>query len=142
MSSNPTNLPSPDVLIVGGGPVGLTMASTLTHHGLTCRLIDKAPAPSDKSNSLAVWSRTFPTVLTPHLILNRGVALPSVPVQGIPTWIDATGRLHEKLYANDRTLVLVRPDGYIGYRCQPANSAALIEYMSRYLVRERDEKSN
>ena len=33
-----------EVLIVGAGPVGLTMASALTHHGLTCRIIDKAPS--------------------------------------------------------------------------------------------------
>ncbi|HTU27701.1 MAG TPA: FAD-dependent monooxygenase, partial [Pirellulales bacterium] len=46
-------------LIVGAGPVGLTMAAALTHHGVPCRLIDKAPAPSDKSKALAVWCRTL-----------------------------------------------------------------------------------
>ncbi|HEX4413276.1 MAG TPA: FAD-dependent monooxygenase [Lacipirellulaceae bacterium] len=50
---------SPDVLIVGAGPVGLTMAAALDHHGLKCRIIDKAPAPSDKSKALVVWSRTL-----------------------------------------------------------------------------------
>ncbi len=50
---------SADVLIVGAGPVGLAMATALHHHGLTCRLIDKAPAPSDKSKALVVWSRTL-----------------------------------------------------------------------------------
>src|SRR6185436_13424919 len=54
-----SNMPSPDVLIVGAGPVGLTMAAALTRHGLACRIIDKAPAPSDKSKALAVWSRTL-----------------------------------------------------------------------------------
>jgi 2-polyprenyl-6-methoxyphenol hydroxylase-like FAD-dependent oxidoreductase len=51
--------PSVDVLIVGAGPVGLTMAAAATHHGLRCRLIDKAPAPSDKSKALAVWTRSM-----------------------------------------------------------------------------------
>ena len=41
-----------DVLIVGAGPVGLTMAAALTSQGMTCRIIDKAPAPSDKSKAL------------------------------------------------------------------------------------------
>ncbi|HEX3601261.1 MAG TPA: FAD-dependent monooxygenase [Lacipirellulaceae bacterium] len=50
---------NPDVLIVGAGPVGLTMAAVLDHHGLSCRIIDKAPAPSDKSKALVVWSRTL-----------------------------------------------------------------------------------
>ena len=55
----PTTPNSPDVLVVGAGPVGLTIAASLHHHGLTPRLIDKAPAPSDKSKALVVWSRTL-----------------------------------------------------------------------------------
>lgn len=46
-------------LVVGAGPVGLTMAVELLRHGLSCRIIDKAPAPSDKSKALVVWSRTL-----------------------------------------------------------------------------------
>lgn len=48
-----------DALIIGAGPVGLTMAAALTHHGVRCRLIDKAAAPSDKSKALIVWSRSL-----------------------------------------------------------------------------------
>jgi 2-polyprenyl-6-methoxyphenol hydroxylase-like FAD-dependent oxidoreductase len=48
-----------DVLIVGAGPVGLTMAAALNQHGLSCRLIDKADAATDKSKALVVWSRTL-----------------------------------------------------------------------------------
>lgn len=48
-----------DALIVGAGPAGLTLAANLIEHGLTCRIIDKAPAPSDKSKALVVWSRTL-----------------------------------------------------------------------------------
>ena len=48
-----------DVLIVGAGPVGLTAAAALTRQGLTCRIIDKAATPSDKSKALVVWCRTM-----------------------------------------------------------------------------------
>ncbi len=48
-----------DVVIIGAGPVGLTLAAALTRHGLKIRLIDKAPAPTDKSKALVVWSRTL-----------------------------------------------------------------------------------
>ncbi len=48
-----------DVLVVGAGPVGLTMAAALHQQGLRCRLIDKSPAPTDKSKALVVWSRTL-----------------------------------------------------------------------------------
>ena len=47
------------ILIVGGGPAGLTMAAALTEQGIACRIIDKAPAPSDKSKALVVWCRTL-----------------------------------------------------------------------------------
>lgn len=50
---------SVDVLVVGAGPVGLTMAAEVVRHGLTCRLIDKAAAPSDKSKALVLWSRSI-----------------------------------------------------------------------------------
>src|SRR5690349_16838190 len=48
-----------DVLIIGAAPVGLTMAAALIWCGVRCRIIDKAPAPSDKSKALVVWSRTL-----------------------------------------------------------------------------------
>jgi hypothetical protein len=51
-------------------------------------------------------------------------------------WFDSEGRLHEKLHVKDRTLILVRPDEYIGFRCQPAEGAAIIEYLDRYLMRK------
>lgn len=46
-------------LVVGAGPVGLTMAAELSRHGVAARIVDKSPAPTDKSKALAVWSRTL-----------------------------------------------------------------------------------
>src|SRR5580704_6383060 len=60
--------PTADVLVVGAGPVGLTMAAALNHYGITCRIIDKAAAPTDKSKALVVWSRTL------ELLDNLGLA--------------------------------------------------------------------
>jgi 2-polyprenyl-6-methoxyphenol hydroxylase-like FAD-dependent oxidoreductase len=57
-----------DVLVVGAGPVGLTMAADLIRHGLNCRIIDKAAAPTDKSKALVVWSRSL------ELLANLGLA--------------------------------------------------------------------
>ena len=48
-----------DALIIGAGPVGLTLASVLSHHGLSYRLIEKNAAPTDKSKALVLWSRSL-----------------------------------------------------------------------------------
>lgn len=46
-------------LIIGAGPVGLTMAAELARYGLAVRLIDKSPMPTQTSKALVVWSRTL-----------------------------------------------------------------------------------
>ncbi|GAB0114293.1 FAD-dependent monooxygenase [Acidisoma sp. C75] len=48
-----------DALIVGAGPVGLTLAAELARYGLTTRLIDKAASPTTTSKALVIWSRTL-----------------------------------------------------------------------------------
>ena len=47
------------VLIVGAGPVGLTMAIDLVRQGVTVRIIDLAAARTDKSKALIIWPRTL-----------------------------------------------------------------------------------
>jgi 2-polyprenyl-6-methoxyphenol hydroxylase-like FAD-dependent oxidoreductase len=48
-----------DVLIVGAGPTGLSLAITLRLHGVLVRLIDRAAAPSSVSKALALWSASL-----------------------------------------------------------------------------------
>ena len=50
---------NPDVLVVGAGPVGLTMAAELARYGISARIVDKAAGRSDKSKALVLWSRTL-----------------------------------------------------------------------------------
>ena len=47
------------VLIVGAGPVRMTMASELARYGVTVRIVDKAAQRTDKSKALVLWSRTL-----------------------------------------------------------------------------------
>jgi hypothetical protein len=77
--------------------------------------------------------QAFPEVLSPHLILRSGEDVAG-STANFPVWLDAAGKLHEKLAATHNTLILVRPDGYVGFRCQPADGAALTEYLGRYLT--------
>jgi 2-polyprenyl-6-methoxyphenol hydroxylase-like FAD-dependent oxidoreductase len=48
-----------DVLVVGAGPVGLTMAAELARYCVSVHVIDMAAGRSDKSKALVVWSRTL-----------------------------------------------------------------------------------
>ena len=50
---------NPDVVVVGAGPVGLTMAAELARYGVSVRVVDKAAARTDKSKALVIWSRTL-----------------------------------------------------------------------------------
>jgi 2-polyprenyl-6-methoxyphenol hydroxylase-like FAD-dependent oxidoreductase len=47
------------VLIVGAGPVGMTLASELTRYGVSVRVFDRAAERTDKSKALVLWSRTL-----------------------------------------------------------------------------------
>ncbi len=50
---------SPDVLVVGAGPVGLTMAAELARYGASVRIVDKAVQRTDKSKALVLWPRSL-----------------------------------------------------------------------------------
>jgi len=56
-----------DVLIVGAGPTGLTMACELLRNGITPRIIDKTLAPTDKSKAFVIHPRTL------ELLNNMGI---------------------------------------------------------------------
>ena len=47
------------ILIVGAGPVGLTMAAELVRYGIPVRLIDRSAQPTQTSKALVLWSRTL-----------------------------------------------------------------------------------
>ena len=48
-----------NALISGAGPIGLTLAIELARYGVPVRIVDKAPARTDKSKALVIWSRTL-----------------------------------------------------------------------------------
>lgn len=47
------------VLIVGAGPVGMTLAMALRRRGVAVRIVDKSAARTDKSKALVLWARTL-----------------------------------------------------------------------------------
>jgi 2-polyprenyl-6-methoxyphenol hydroxylase-like FAD-dependent oxidoreductase len=49
----------PEILIVGAGPAGLTMALELARHGKRCRIIDKLPEPLPFCRAIGITPRTL-----------------------------------------------------------------------------------
>ena len=48
-----------NVLIIGAGPTGLTLAIELARYGVPVRIVEKATHRTDKSKALVLWSRTL-----------------------------------------------------------------------------------
>ena len=46
-----------DVLIVGAGPIGLTLACALRHHGVDCRILEERTEPKPYSRANNFWAR-------------------------------------------------------------------------------------
>ena len=49
----------PEILVVGAGPVGLTMAAELVRHGVSCRIIDRLAEPLPYCRAIGVTPRTL-----------------------------------------------------------------------------------
>ena len=47
------------ILVVGAGPVGLTLAAELSRYGLAVRIIDQATRATQTSKALVLWGRTL-----------------------------------------------------------------------------------
>lgn len=70
-----------DVLIVGAGPTGLLLASVLARSGISLRLIDKSPNPSQTSKALTVFARTleiFEQLGVAEGAVAQGISIPRV----------------------------------------------------------------
>jgi hypothetical protein len=107
------------------------------HHSLL--MLPGSQEPETISQLLKIAAdakRAFSGVLSTHLILNAGASAQKPEGQDVPVWLDTEGRLHQRLHANNQTLILVRPDGYIGFRCQPADGQELMTFLDKYLIRK------
>ena len=69
------------VLVVGAGPVGLTLANELARRGISCRIIDRAPAPSAHSRALVIHCRT--QELLEQAGLRDGLAERAIEIRGM-----------------------------------------------------------
>lgn len=84
-----------DVLVVGAGPTGLTLACELLRMHLRCRIIDKLPGPNEASRALGLQPRTM------ELFQIRGIIK-----RFLPAGIDAPGAT---IYRGRQILLRLKP---------------------------------
>jgi 2-polyprenyl-6-methoxyphenol hydroxylase-like FAD-dependent oxidoreductase len=77
-------LPTSDILIIGAGPTGLTLAHELLRHGVKPHLIEKTPLASPNTKALGVMARTL-ELLAPSGITQEMLAL-GVSVPTFSAW--------------------------------------------------------
>ena len=82
-----------DVLVVGAGPVGLTMAAELARHGARCRIVDKLAAPSGYCKAIGVTPRTLE--VWEDMGVARAMIEHGIWLRGLRTIV--AGKTHETL---------------------------------------------
>ena len=100
-------------------------------------LLLPANEPEAVARLLKIATQTgtlFPGAISPYLILKEGSSPLPPGLATVPVWIDSQSSVYGKLHASDPTIILVRPDGYIGYRCQPADGETLKEYLRDFMI--------
>ncbi|MDQ2638645.1 MAG: FAD-dependent monooxygenase [Actinomycetota bacterium] len=86
---------NPDVLVVGAGPTGLTLAVELARRGVAVRIIDAAPAPTTETRALGVQPRTLE--LFERLDLANAAVAEGVPVSDFKVFSEGRQFLHLNL---------------------------------------------
>ncbi|MDM9379764.1 FAD-dependent monooxygenase [Chlorogloeopsis sp. ULAP01] len=82
----------------------------------------------------------FPYVITVHIVL-IGTEIPKdLQWQG-SILLDPQGECHRSYGASSASLYLIRPDGYIGYRCQGADVNKLMAYLQKVYLFQSTVKS-
>ncbi len=111
----------PEVVIVGAGPVGCSLALGLAHHGVRSLIIERSREIARESRALVIWPRTaellrdwsawepllaagrFTTVFTPH-DATRNEALLSIDFCDIDDSVESPGVLFIPQYDTVRIL--------------------------------------
>jgi 2-polyprenyl-6-methoxyphenol hydroxylase-like FAD-dependent oxidoreductase len=114
-----------------------TLLALLRHTGSTLLLFDgAAPTPEGYANlaEIARHARErWGTHVEPWIVVPRR-ARPK-ELEGVErVLLDAKGALHRRYGAGSECLYLVRPDGYVGFRAQPASWKAIEDHLSTILV--------
>jgi 2-polyprenyl-6-methoxyphenol hydroxylase-like FAD-dependent oxidoreductase len=128
---------TPDVVLASEDATGARLFDAFDHPGHTLLLFDGAVHSEAGYQNLANIARTVTerhaALVVPQIVIpldRRPDALPA----DAPVLLDPEGAVHRAYGARGECLYLVRPDGHVAYRCQPARLDLLGDYLSRVLV--------
>lgn len=116
-----------DILIIGAGPVGMTLASELARHGVRCRIIDKSLHTAQTTKALGVQARTL------ELLEKMGLA-EAMLAQGIQAHSFAVYSERKRLARIDFTHFVDSPYPYLLMIPQNATETILNEHLLRQEV--------
>ncbi|TKD09552.1 FAD-dependent monooxygenase [Polyangium fumosum] len=67
-------------------------------------------------------------------VIVPGSEVPAALPADVPVLLDPDGELHRRFGARSECIYMVRPDGYVGYRSQPADEDKLAVWLDRLFV--------
>ncbi|MRG28440.1 NAD(P)-binding protein [Laceyella tengchongensis] len=117
-----------EVLVVGAGPTGLTLANELARQGVHCRIIDRALAPSIHSKALGVVPRTLE--LLEKFGISQSLVDQGNKVRGVNVFSREKRLVHLELaplFHSEYPFLLIVP--------QSVTEVALLERLARWGVK-------
>ncbi|MEV7520070.1 FAD-dependent monooxygenase [Streptomyces sp. NPDC091371] len=113
-----------DVLVVGAGPVGLTAAVELRRRGVSCRIVDRLPAPLPFAKAVGVQPRTLE--LWDRMGLVRAALDAAVPLRGQLAYVNGVEQ--------PRFEMLMPPEVPYGFAALPQyeTERLLTEFLARF----------
>jgi hypothetical protein len=125
----------PAVRAAGGAPVRLFDLMQGTRHTLLlfCGVRLGQDDMRRRAEVIQTATQAYPGLIDAVVVV-PGSAAPSAEAAGAPVLLDPDGALHRAYAAEEETLLLVRPDGHVGYRSRPADAAKLRDYLGRIFV--------
>jgi 2-polyprenyl-6-methoxyphenol hydroxylase-like FAD-dependent oxidoreductase len=121
-----------EVLVVGAGPTGLTLANELARQGVHCRIIDRALAPSIHSKALGVVPRTLE--LLEKFGISQSLVDQGNKVRGVNVFSREKRLVHLELaplFHSEYPFLLIVP--------QSVTEVALLERLARWGVKVERE---
>jgi hypothetical protein len=129
---------TPDVPLTAGGPERLHDVLRGTHHTL---LLFDGPEQSgggyERFARITAEAAARAGELVRAFVVVPGNERPEHLAPEASVIFDPEGELHRRFGARSECLYLVRPDGYVGYRCQPADEHRFAAYLERIFTSAR-----